>query len=119
MCVYYGIPNILYITNERILKGKQMTTMEHVISADARVCSAIIAALYTRNTHRYNRPLHEYKLYIPKYICPIHLYVYLRYILRYLYRYQTYNIQLYSLFIYYTVIGGDMCGTLSTIPLVL
>lgn len=32
---------IHYTPNEKILKGKQMTTMEHVISADACVCNAI------------------------------------------------------------------------------
>lgn len=38
VCVYMVR---LHIPNERILKGKQMTTMEHVISPDAFVCNAI------------------------------------------------------------------------------
>lgn len=95
MCVcVYGIYLIHYTQNERILKGKQMTTMEHVISADACVCNAISGDLpiYARNTYRYNRPLHKYKLYLvitytcPKYTYNYSIYYYVHiFIRRYLY----------------------------------
>jgi len=47
----YMVYLIHYTQNERIIKGKQMTTMEHVIIADACVCNAISGdlAIYTRN----------------------------------------------------------------------
>lgn len=37
----------LYIPNETILKGKQMTTMEHVMIADAFLYVMQLAAVYT------------------------------------------------------------------------
>lgn len=54
----------LYIANETILKGKQMTTMEHVIITDAFLYVMQLEAVYTGTRNTYNRLFHKYKLYI-------------------------------------------------------